>query len=424
MFVASIVQPSNYDQNGLKRRKEESSMIEPRGSYDDYSLAITGTKELQNPKKPKFELLNNGDITSPLDTIPQRASNVMNVNSLLGPSETASPDYDHPFFQYLQPSFTKRRQSTDDTNEKPFFKFDKSNPKHVEIENLNQMQSQVDNEEYEGVKIQEITYLPVGGPRLSKVQQLSLTCQNLQFLELFSLKQLTHFDHINLPQLRSLRLLMLNRLTNQGLAQILGCSEQLEQIFVMDLQTVTTMSVPATCDNLRALDIYECKSIETLQILSPALQELTISDGRSISKLQLSDPVTGLKELRELKISGCPKLPLSFLYNIKITNLKKLELVSNAPSAKAYMKVDESGFDTFIRSNCASIQEISLDKIHNISLSTILTLIDLSKANLVNVTLDLTSVEKPKVREALRHCDNLKDWKVEKWYIKKKWTEW
>jgi hypothetical protein len=294
----------------------------------------------------------------------------------------------------------------------------------VEIENLNQVQSQINNDEYEGLKVQEITYLPIGGPRVSKVQQLSIMCQNLQFLELFSLKQLTHFDQINLPQLRSLRLLMMNRLTNQGLAQLLDCSEQLEQIFVMDLQAVTVMQIPASCENLRALDVYECKAIETLQILTPTLQELTISDGRNITNLQLANSVTGLKELRELKISGCPKLPLSFLYTIKITNLKKLELVSNAPSAKAYMKVDEVGFDTFVRANCSSIQEISLDKIHNISLSTILTLVDLSKAHLVNVTLDLTSVEKPKVREALRHCDNLKDWKVEKWYIKKKWTEW
>jgi hypothetical protein len=58
MFVASVVS----SENGLKRRNESSAVIEPRGSYDDYSLAITGTKELQNPKKPKFELIPNGTL--------------------------------------------------------------------------------------------------------------------------------------------------------------------------------------------------------------------------------------------------------------------------------------------------------------------------------------------------------------------------
>ncbi len=304
------------------------------------------------------------------------------------------------------------------------FRFDKSNPNHVELENLNQFNTQIINNDYEGLKIQELTYVPIGGPKLSKVQQLSLICENVQFLELFSLKQLTHFqdNQLKLPLLRSLRLLMLNKLSNEGLSQLLTCSDNLEQVFLMDLPAVTEVVLPLSCEALRSLDMNECKAVEKLHIITPSIRELTIVDGRTLSKLQLAGPLEGLAALRKIKISGCPKLPLDFLYNIKICNLQKLELVSNAPSAKAYMQVDELGFDSFAKSNCRNLKELILEKIHNISLNTVLELIAKCKKSLISITVDLTSVEKPKVREALRHCENLKDWKVEKWYLKKRYT--
>jgi hypothetical protein len=86
--------------------------------------------------------------------------------------------------------------------------------------------------------------------------------------------------------------------------------------------------------------------------------------------------------------------------------------------------VGEAAFDTFVKTNCHTIEDLSLDKVHNISLATVLMLIEMSSKTLRSAIVDLTSVEKPKLRDALRKCDNLKDWKVEKWYIKKKWTEW
>ena len=304
-------------------------------------------------------------------------------------------------------------------------RFDKTNPKHAEIENLNQSYPQISNSGYEALKIQEIAQLPSSGSRLTKILQPNIQCENLLFLELFSCKQLTGFQEgLKLPNLKHIRLLMLNRLTSNGLGQLINACEQLESAFLMDLQTVTTIAIPSTCNRFTSLDVYECKLLEAIQIATNTIQELTVSDGRTVSNIELADPVNGLNNLKSLRISGCPKMPLSFLYNINISKLKKLDLVSNAPSAKAYMKVDESDFDAFVKRNCHHVEEITLDKVHNISLNTILELIDQCKHSLVNVTIDLTSVEKPKVREALRHCDNLKDWKVEKWYIKKKWTEW
>jgi len=348
-------------------------------------------------------------------------------------SDTQEDSIIPPHFQTFYPQKEKeaKRSSSPDVDvQEPRnelavvpLKFDKNNAKHVEFENLNVASPVIVSGEYEAIKVQEIT-LPTGGPRLTKIQSMTLECSSLQFLELFSCKQLLSFTEVKLPQLRVVRLLMVNRLSNQGLSQLLTCSEKIEQVFLMDLQNVTTVIIPSTLKNFRTLDIYECKTIETLQILTPSIQELTISDGRGISSFQISDPVMGLRNLRELKISGCPRLPLSFLYGIAIQNLRKLELASNAPSAKAYMKVEEAGFDTFVETNCNLLEELTLDKINNISLNTILRLVDQCKSTLVNVVFDLTSVEKPKVREALRHCDNLKDWKVEKWYIKKKWTEW
>lgn len=300
--------------------------------------------------------------------------------------------------------------------DKPLFKFDSTNSKHVEIENICHNNSLVSNNELEALKVQELPSLPTGGPRIVKLQEIGLICENLQFLELFSLKQLVKFseEQLLLPQLRSLRLVMLSRLSNQGLAQLLGCSENLEQVFLMDLQTITAAVFPSTSNQLRVLDVIECKSLETIHLMSPSLQSLSFTDGRSLVNIELSDPVSGLRCLRDLKICGCPKLSLSWLYSINVPYLKKLGLISNAPSAKAYMSVDENGFDKFVKENCHVVQDLCLDKISNISLSTVLLLVEQCRSTLTNVVLDLTCIEKPKVREALRHCHNIQDWKVEK----------
>lgn len=264
------------------------------------------------------------------------------------------------------------------------------------------------------------------GQRIIKMQTLTIHCPNLQFLELFSCKQLVSFseNQLFLPNLKTLRLLMLNKLNNESLYFLINSSKHLEQIFLIGLQSITMVTLPRECQKIQSLEICECKSLEKLYVYTSSLQDLSISDGKNIQSLLLNDSIMGLYNLTSLRILGCPKLSLDFLYNVKIGNLKKLELISNAPSAKAYTKVNEIGFDQFIFLNCHHLQEINLDKIHNISLNGIMAIISQCKSTLLKVIFDLNTIEKPKVREALRHCTNLKDWKVEKWYIKKKWTEW
>lgn len=291
------------------------------------------------------------------------------------------------------------------------------------LENLNQSHPAIINNHYEALKIQEVSVMASGGPRLSKVQILSLDCSNLQFLELFSCKQLFSFKDLKIPRLRSLRLLMLSRLTNQAFSQLLSSSEELEQIFLMDLQSVTIIQIPSSCKKLRMVDLYDCKAVESIAIMTTSLQSLTLSDGRHISRVFLANE-HGLYNLHTLRLLGCPKMPLEFMSRLLIRQLKKLELVSNAPSAKAYMKVESNGFHDFVKNNCHSLEEVSFDKVHNISLKSVLLLIQQCHKTLQKAVFDLTEVEKPKVREALGHCENLKENKVEKWYIKKKWTEW
>ncbi len=266
---------------------------------------------------------------------------------------------------------------------------------------------------------------PVGGTRIAKMQSLNIDCENLQYLELFCCKQLAFLnDNIHLPQLKNLRLLMLPKLPNNGLATLLSNSPKLASLFLMDLQSLSSLDIPQKCQQLHIVEMYECKAVSTVNISSNSLENLTLSDGRGINQLRLADPVHGFANLQTLRILGCPKLPLDFLYPLRIKRLTRLELISNAPSAKAYMSIEEEGFDKFATNNCNHLIEVSLDKIHNISLNSAMTLINQSSATLTRVIFDLTCVEKPKLREALRFCPNLKDWKVEKWYIKKKWTEW
>lgn len=152
----------------------------------------------------------------------------------------------------------------------------------------------------------------------------------------------------------------------------------------------------------------ECKAVESLSINTNSLKELTISDGRVISKLTVRDPTNGLSKVSSLRwinnhkskhffvdalgvvleltdifscnliidysnalhcrFLGCPKLPLDFLYPLRIQHLKRLDIVSNAPSAKAYMKVDAPGFHKFVQTNCTELEEISLDKVNIILL--------------------------------------------------------
>jgi hypothetical protein len=213
------------------------------------------------------------------------------------------------------------------------------NPQHVELDNLNQTVCQVENPNYEALKVQEITHLPNGGPRGIKTQVLSVRCLNLQFLELFSCKQLTSFDDLLLPNLKYIRLLMLNKLTNSGLSQLIKGSTKLESFFCMDLPSITSVVIPSSCTSLHTLHIYESKQIETIQIGCSNIRDFTLSDGRNVSTFELSDPVLGFQHLRSLKISASPKLNLDFLSTLQINSLCTLHMVSNAPSAKSYMKV-------------------------------------------------------------------------------------
>src|SRR5690606_18965620 len=121
---------------------------------------------------------------------------------------------------------------------------------------------------------------------------------------------------------------------------------------------------------------------------------------------------------------GCPKIPTDFLTPLKIQQLLKLELVSNAPSTKAYMAVDSQGFLQFVTNNCFSLREVNLTKVQNVTQQSVLRLIHQCAKTLQKAALSLTSIEKPKVQEALGKCQVLRENKVEKWYIKTKWTEW
>ena len=190
------------------------------------------------------------------------------------------------------------------------------------------------------MKIQEITHLPNGGPRGIKTQVLSVRCLDLQFLELFSCKQLASFqDDLLLPNLKHIRLLMLNKLTNSGLAQLIKATSKLESLFCMDLPSISEVAIPSSSTSLQSLQIYECKQIESIQIGANNIRDFTLSDGRNLTNFQLGDPVHGFQHLKSLKISASPKISLEFLSTLQIDRLTTLHLISNAPSAKSYMKV-------------------------------------------------------------------------------------
>eukprot|EP01119_Soliformovum_irregulare_P009996 TRINITY_DN2417_c0_g1_i1.p1 TRINITY_DN2417_c0_g1~~TRINITY_DN2417_c0_g1_i1.p1 ORF type:complete len:413 (-),score=87.40 TRINITY_DN2417_c0_g1_i1:67-1305(-) len=302
---------------------------------------------------------------------------------------------------------------------RPPFLFDPGSARHLELTNLNQIRAEVFDQDIESVKIQECSVINNTRPTI-RMQVLAIKCPSLVYLEISALPQLLSFDDeaLHLPHVRFVRLVAMKRFNGVGLGQLLRAAPQLQTIYLSDLESLADLFIPSACTKLEQIEVSDCKSIEVVRIFNTSLKSLILKDGRGITEMQFNP--SAFAHLSQFVLHGCPKLDPGIFAKLHMPILAHFEMASNAPSSKGYMQVQEEALQTFIETNCHSLTHVALIKIIGVSLYNVLTLITQSRRTLQHLVLDLTCIEKPRIRDATKECPLLKDPKVEKWYIKKK----
>jgi len=308
------------------------------------------------------------------------------------------------------------------TSTQPQDNSDNNSNKELLLENLEVPSIDLNNKDCETLKIRETTSKQESSSL--RTHSLNLKLPNLKKLEVDSCRHLHAVGdkYFDAPNLNYIKLSSLPKISNLSITNLIQQCNSLETLVLNNLHNLNEVTIPSSSTNLKRLEIVECRNIVGVRIANKSLKHLVVIDGRNLGQVTLSEP-DNLKQLEILRLAAVPHFNFSSLLKDSECNLTCLELVSNAPNAKAYMVVENPSFGTFLKQQ-TKLEEIVLEKVKDITKEPLVEALLRNKSSLQRLVLDLCCVEKVKFKEMLKSCTNLKEFNVEKWYIKKKWKEW